>query len=266
MAVSVRPAVPREMLPAGRHAGRVHTVNHREREFRDHFGAAGERAVTDHAGVTPVEVEVRREGEINAVREELRREHVAVRPGGADRFPRVMLIHPAVLGERRKPREPVAEPLHAAPFVVHRNQNAGFRLMNLAAERPELLRVLKIPREENHHANEGRRDSAAVVFRERRAAHIHHYGSQHSFIPILFSQSINESVVKSPCAPPDGAPRGRVPSGSQSLFSSERMRRVFSGRSPRRLAITPRKRLFAARAERGFEKSNFTTDFSVSDA
>ena len=235
-------------------------------EMLDVFLAAYKKAGIAPIPLKAVHTEHNNKWSLYALCEELRREHVAVRPGGADRFPRVMLIHPAVLGERRKPREPVAEPLHAAPFVVHRNQNAGFRLMNLAAERPELLRVLKIPREENHHANEGRRDSAAVVFRERRAAHIHHYGSQHSFIPILFSQSINESVVKSPCAPPDGAPRGRVPSGSQSLFSSERMRRVFSGRSPRRLAITPRKRLFAARAERGFEKSNFTTDFSVSDA
>ena len=198
-----------------------------------------------------------------SAREEFRREHVAVRPGRAERLPRVMLIHPAVLGERRKAREPVAESLHAASFVVHRNQNAGFHLMNLAAERPELLRVLKIPREENHHANERRRDSAAVVIRERRAAHIHHYGSQHSFIPILFSQSMIRLLK--PKARLRMTRLERVPSGSQSLFSSESMRRVFSGRSPRRLAITPRKRLFAVRAERGFEKSNFTTDFSVSD-
>ena len=97
------------------------------RKHRHDARIAVERAVADHAACAVVEVEHRREAEIDAARAQLGGEHVAARTGRLERAHRAgaaapaRIVHPdlAERAHRRDLGEAVAaEALDAAAFVV----------------------------------------------------------------------------------------------------------------------------------------------------
>ena len=103
------------------------------RQQRDDARVAVEGAVADHAAAAVVEVEHRREAEVDAAGAQLGAEHVAGGGGGSiarmapvPRAAAVVHPHLAERAHRRQVREAVgAKALHAAAFVVDADQQVG---------------------------------------------------------------------------------------------------------------------------------------------
>ena len=116
--VGEREAVTGKMLAHGAHAGVGEALDDRAGERADGVGVEMQRAVADHAASAVVEVEHRREAEVDAVRAELGADDVR---RGARRLLRqvpVAVPEPAELAHRRDAAEAVAEALHPAAFMV----------------------------------------------------------------------------------------------------------------------------------------------------
>ena len=82
MRVASHVAVPWEMLAAVRHAGEQQAVHQALREHRHDARVAMERAIADHAARSMVEVEHRREAQVDAAGAQLGAEHEAARGRG----------------------------------------------------------------------------------------------------------------------------------------------------------------------------------------
>ena len=92
-----------------------------------------QRAVADHAAAAVVEVEHRREAEVDAVRAELGADDVG---GGARRLFRqvpVAVPQPAELAHRRDAAEAVAEALHPPPSWSTQIGSAGSRSFSISS-------------------------------------------------------------------------------------------------------------------------------------
>ena len=114
-------------------------------------GVEMQRAVADHAASTVVEVEHRREAEVDAVRAELRADDV--RRGARRLFRQVPVTvpQPAELAHRRDAAEAVAEPLHPAAFMVDADRQCRLSQLSISSTNAlELVWVLVIPGKQNH--------------------------------------------------------------------------------------------------------------------
>src|SRR5688572_28486214 len=114
-----------EMLAHGAHAGVGEALDDRAGERADGVGVEMQRTVADHAASAVVEVEHRREAEVDAVRAELGADDVG---RGARRLFRQLPIaipQTAELAHRRDAAEAVAEALHPAAFMVDADGQRG---------------------------------------------------------------------------------------------------------------------------------------------
>ena len=140
-----------------------------------------ERAVADHSARAVVEVEHRREAEVDAAGAQLGAEHVA---GGARRLERphragagaaAAVVHPhrAEAPHRRQRREAVAaEALDAAALVVDADEQVGPDRLRLGDELGELQPVAPVAREQDDAAGQRMVETAAIVGVEREAGDV----------------------------------------------------------------------------------------------
>ena len=143
----------------------------------DDTRVAVEGAVADDAAGAVVEVEHRREAEVDAAGAQFGAEHVAGGGGGVGGAQRV--VHPqfAQGAHRRQVREAVgAEALHAAAFVVDADQHVGAHVLDGGGELGELAPVLPVAREQDQAAGERVLQAAAVGRRQRGAGDVEHDG------------------------------------------------------------------------------------------
>ena len=131
-----------------------------------------EGAIADHAAGTVVEVEHRREAEVDAAGAQLGAEDVA---GGARRFhgahragaaAAVAVVHPhlAEHAHRRQRREAVAaEALDAATLVVDADEQVGADRLDLGDQLGELQAVAPVASEQDDPAGERMGEAAAIV-------------------------------------------------------------------------------------------------------
>src|SRR5690606_40460366 len=103
-------------------------------EGADRGGIEMQRAIADGAARAVVDVEHRREREVDAVRGELGARNVAERAGGAAREVAVPVPEPAELAHRRQRGESGAKALHAPALVIHAD---GQRRLACALDRSE---------------------------------------------------------------------------------------------------------------------------------
>ena len=159
-----------KVLAAMRHAGLQQAVHQALGEHRDDAGIAVERAVADHAAGTEIEIEHRREAEVDAAGAQLGGQHEAAgggRVGGTQRVGHPLLAEHA---HRRQVGETVgAKALHAAAFVVDADQQVWPQRLDLGGEFGELVTVQPVAREQDQPASERMPQTTPVVGVQRQA-------------------------------------------------------------------------------------------------
>ncbi len=178
-------AVAGEVLAAVRHAGEREAVHQALREHRHDARVAMERAIADHRARPVVEVEHRRERQVDAARRRGRRRARSRRPSRArvaTSAPRARVGVPqrAEASHRRQHDEAVAtKALHAAALVVDGDQEVGPRVAHRGDELDELRPALEVSREEDRATGVRMREASAIVGVERRAADVEHHRPAH---------------------------------------------------------------------------------------
>ena len=173
-------AVTRKMLADATHARLRHAGHERLRERRDDERVAVESPVADDAAATVVEVEHRRETQIDAVREQLGGEHVARAARGFERCDMVALPEAPQAAHRRNAREAIGtKTLHPTAFMIDRDdQRRAAQRMDLGGQRQQLFRVAEVAREQDHAADQRVEQPLALFIRERKACDIEHHRPQ----------------------------------------------------------------------------------------
>ena len=183
MAVGLGPAVAREVLAAVGHAGLQQALHQAARQRRGHPRVAVEGAVADDAAAAVVQVEHRREAQVDAAGAQLGRQHPAGGAGhvaGGQRavaFALGRVVHPALAegAHRRQVGEAVAaEALHPAALVVDADHDVGPDRLDLGHQPGQLRAVLPVAAEQDQAAGERMRQAAAVVVVQRQAGDIEH--------------------------------------------------------------------------------------------
>ena len=160
-------AVAGKVLADGGAARGCEATHERGREIGDHDRIGMERAIADHRARRIVEVEHRREAEVDAVRAQLAGDRRAMRERGVARRRRLEL---EALAERAHGRDrgelAGAKALDAAAFVVdrdeeHRPQRADFR-----RERAQLRRRFEVAREQDDATDAWIGEACAIAVRE----------------------------------------------------------------------------------------------------
>ena len=112
------PAVPREVLAAGTHAGAPQPLDQGAGQLHDRERVAMEGTIADDAAAPPVEVEHRRKRKVDAATAQLDGEHETDVMRGAERCVRIALPQFAQAAHRRQAGKAFATALHAAALVV----------------------------------------------------------------------------------------------------------------------------------------------------
>ena len=181
MAVGANEAVAGKVLAAVVHSGLQQAVHDAARQHRDDARIAVEGAVADHAAAAVVEVEHRREAQVDAAGAQLGGEHVAGRPRrferahGAGAGTAVAVVHPHLAEDahRRQRREAVAaEALDAAALVVDADEQVGADRLHLGDQLGQLEAVAPVAREQDDPAGERMGETAAIVGVEGEAGDV----------------------------------------------------------------------------------------------
>ncbi len=114
------------MLAHSRHAGIGEALHDRRREGADGVRVEMQRTVADYGARAVVEVEHRREAEIDAVRAELRTDDVGRAARRLLRLRLVAVPQAPQLAHRRDGGEALPETLHPPTFVVDAHQKRWF--------------------------------------------------------------------------------------------------------------------------------------------
>ena len=175
VAVRLRPAVAGEVLAAGGHAGLGEPVDEASRVVRHERGGRAETAVSDHARAAVVDVEHGGEGHVDPRHAQFVREHDA---RGA--IARGDVRTRCEFAHRRNLREAFAKALHAAAFVVDRDDDPRAALMNRSRQFGELIARRVVAREKDHHPDERMFQEFFFPFGERRPFEVDAYGAEAS--------------------------------------------------------------------------------------
>ena len=171
--------VAREVLGGRRHAGFPHPVRPRAGELRDRVGVGVESALPDHLAHLEIEVDAGGEGHVHPMRPQLRRHQPAERARQSHTGARlqVELVTDAARGGQE--REAAAKALHAATFLVDRNDERWRAYgVNCAHQGRQLLRIEVVACEQDHTADERMAEQVALLRRDLRPGEIDHQGTE----------------------------------------------------------------------------------------
>ncbi len=164
------------MLAHGRHAAVGETVAQRARERSHGIRGIVEGALADDLAAAVVEVEHRREAEVDAGCAELDGDHAAppARIGERSRAIGVVALAEHAHGGNRG--EAVAEALHATALVVDRDEQRRIALHpDVGDECCHLRRRRVVASEQDDAADHGARKARAVRGGERETLHAEHH-------------------------------------------------------------------------------------------
>ena len=155
--------MPGEMLAAGDHTASRQPLDQRGSQLGDHLRVAVEAAIADHRADAMIEVEHRREAQVDAAGTQLGRQHFTDGACGVTRLIRRARPHLAQHAHRRQAGKPVQEALDAPPFVVDRDQQVrAAQRTNLVGQRTQLCDRFEVAPEQDHRADQ--RVGQAVLF------------------------------------------------------------------------------------------------------
>ena len=170
VAVGLDEAVPGEVLAAVGHAGQQQAVHQALGQQRDDARVAVEGAVADHAAAAVVEVEHRREAEVDAAGAQLGAEHVAGGGGGIGGGQRRRCIHssPSARIGGRWVKPSVRKRCTRPPSWSTQISRSGAHRLDLGGQLGELAAVDPVAREQDQAAGQRVLQAAAVVGGQRR--------------------------------------------------------------------------------------------------
>ncbi|MNK95359.1 hypothetical protein D3C87_1155930 [compost metagenome] len=169
-------AMTREMLAAVAHAGQQQAVREMVGQHRYHPRIGVKRAVTDHGAAAMVEIEHRREAQVDVARAQFGRQHVAARNGDLGGRHHIAIPQFAESCHRWQMREAIGlGPLYAATFMVDADQHVFAHSANRPRQRGQLGARLEIPREQDHAARQRMGDTTHVLGIELLANHVEHH-------------------------------------------------------------------------------------------
>ena len=171
--VGLRVAVCGKVLAAVGHAGAQQAVHQALGQQGHHPWVAVEGAVADDGALAMVQVQHRGEAQVHAAGAQLAAQHIAAGGGGVGGTHRVLHPQLAQRAHRRQVGEAVgAKALHAAAFMVHRNQQVGADRLGLGGHGGELMAVVPVAAEQDQAAGQRMLQAAAVVGGEFGAGHV----------------------------------------------------------------------------------------------
>src|SRR5712664_86552 len=176
MGIERRKAVTRKVLADRRHARGRETLHDAGAERADRVGVEVQRTVADGRAGAVIEVEHRREAEIDAVRGKLGGDDEG---GAARRLARRVAVAVPELAElphRRNRRETFAKSLYSPAFVVDADRQRRLaQALDVLGERAQLLRILVIARKQDHGADRRMPQALAFVVGHGAALDIEHH-------------------------------------------------------------------------------------------
>ena len=122
MRVGYDRAMTWEMLRRRHHPRGAHALHRRDRKPRDDLRIAVIGAVTNHFADAMIEIDARREAQVDAYGAQLGSQDPASLPSEPAARLGIEVVRMADRPLWRQLGEPVAEPLHAAAFVVDRHE------------------------------------------------------------------------------------------------------------------------------------------------
>ena len=149
----------------------------RQRQRGNGFRLPVEAAVADHRALLPVQIEHRRERQIDAAGGQLAGEHPAdLFGGGFGGFAPLFVPHFAQRGHGRQAGEAVDKALDAAAFVIDGDNQLGrAQRFDVGGERFELLDVLEVAAKQNHAADGGIEQALALLVAQSEGGNVGHY-------------------------------------------------------------------------------------------
>ena len=171
MRVGLDRAVPREMLAAVAHTGLQQALHQAAGKQAHDTWVAGESAVANHATFAVVQIEHRGKAEIDTASAQLTGQHKASRCGrfaGLEHTRAGLTLvvlapkfaqgaHGWQMGEAIG-----AKALHAATFVVHRNQQVRAGVFDVGTQVAQLRTVLPVAAKQDHAAHQRMSQAAAI--------------------------------------------------------------------------------------------------------
>ena len=156
-----------KVLADAGHPSGVQPVEESRGEMRDGIGVAMEGPVADHGAGAVVEIEHRREAEVDAMGAQLAGQHEAQPRRLARGAGHVALPELAQRAHRRYRGEAVAEALHAAALVIDGDEQLRrAQRADLGRQRLQLRRGLEVPREQYDAAGQRMDKARAVLGRQ----------------------------------------------------------------------------------------------------
>jgi hypothetical protein len=172
-------SVPRKMLADRSHAAVAQTADQSCAQRADSDRVEMQRPVADHRASAVIQVEHRREAEIQPVGRQLGGNDIA--RGPCRRLARLSVAIPqaAQCPHGGKRGEALAEPLHPSALVVHADEQVRLtQRVDLLGERLQLRGVLEIAGEQDDATGSGVQQPAAVVVVQGRACRIQDHRTQ----------------------------------------------------------------------------------------
>ncbi|MNM90509.1 hypothetical protein D3C81_1027740 [compost metagenome] len=209
--IRLGPAMSGEMLAGRRHARRMHATGERAGQLRSALRVALEGTAADHRAALVIEVEHRREAQVQSDRQHFGRHQPAALLGQA------LGIGIVSNGaHRRQAHEALAQSLHPTPFLVDCQQQVRALGANGRAEFTHLTRVLDVAGEDDQAAHLGLAQDLAVLGGQPGAADVEHQRALHM-------HSLGD--------------RGLSPLGAGRFFDSNRAMERHAGKEFQQIAV-----------------------------
>jgi hypothetical protein len=134
------------------------------------------RPVTNHCRSTVVEIEDRRKAEINADFTKFASDHSTQPRGLLAGSQRILVPKLPQLPHGRHCGKSLPKPLHPAAFVVHTNEQCrASERTNFCAQRPDLIPISEIPREQDDPAHHRVHETFALDVGQRSACDVNNH-------------------------------------------------------------------------------------------
>ena len=171
MRIRFRPAVAGEMLAGRRHAGLLQPLDIGLTQATHLLRITAQGAVADHLAAPVIQVQYRREADIDTAGEHLGR-HQPGRSRG-----QLFLLRSSAPGnpaERWQPQHIPSQALHPPAFLVDSDQHVGAQRTNAADQLAHLGRGFGIAGKQDHAADFGLSQQLTVFRRQPGAGQVQH--------------------------------------------------------------------------------------------
>src|SRR5690554_3136799 len=153
--IGLDPAVTGEMLAGCRHSRLVHARHHASGQLNDCVGIGTKGTVTDNAALSPVQIQYRREADVDIVLTQLCGEQPTQLMGTGDGMVRIDLPTAPQSGHRRQAGKALTKALYTTAFLIYGHQQIRPQSAHRCHQRLQLGRVFIVAAEQNQTANLG---------------------------------------------------------------------------------------------------------------